>query len=109
MPIVGDREKIARISAALMLTRDMSQAVETVLGADMTLQMRIALEQTSDKDDMVCQIMRTRVCAAIKTGVVFGFHDSVVPMVSQLAAKVKTLIHFNRAVHARTYDSLLRA
>ena len=96
------------IAAALATTRDISQAVETVLGADVTQQMRIALEQTADRRDVVCGLMRTRVCAAIKSGVASGFHESVTPLVSQLVAKVNKLIRLNRAVHAPTYDRILR-
>ena len=107
VPIVG-RDKVVLIAAALATTRDISQAVETVLGADVTQQMRIALEQTADRRDVVCGLMRTRVCAAIKSGVASGFHESVTPLVSQLVAKVNKLIRLNRAVHAPTYDRILR-
>jgi hypothetical protein len=100
-----DNDKLARIASALASDRDMHQAVETV--TDVTRPIAIAIEQCADSNDVVCNLMRTRLCAAIKSGTIIGFHPSAVLLVQQLAVKVNLLIAINRRVHGPTYDRLL--
>ncbi len=89
------------------IARHMRTAVETVLGANMSRQMSIALEQCADKNNEVYKIMRSRVSTAIKEGRVVGLHDSIAPLVLELAAKVNRLIRINRVVHAATYNRIM--
>jgi len=100
-----DNAKLARIASALASDRDMRQAVETV--TDVTRPIAIAIEQCADSNDVVCNLMRTRLCDAIKSGAIIGFHPSAVLLVQQLAVKVNLLIAINRRVHGPTYDRLL--
>jgi hypothetical protein len=101
--------RVARIGAALASNHDMLNAVETTLGADMTQAMRTAVEQSSSDNDAVYLLMRNRLSVAIRNGSLTGFHDSVVPMVLELAVKVNRLIRINRAVHGATYERILCA
>ena len=103
-PIVGP-DRVACIGAALALDRDMTLAVETVL--DVTRPIAIAIEQCADNNDVVCNLMRARLSAVLKTGAISGFHPSAVLLVQQLAVKVNHLIRVNRAVHGETYDQIL--
>jgi len=105
VPLVGG--EIARIGAALVQRpSDMSQAIESVIA--MTRQMQIAVEQSSDDNDRVCQLMRGRIRAAMKEGRFAGIHESIVEAVRALAVRFSHVLHVNRAVHGVNYDRILR-
>ena len=105
VPLVGG--EIARIGAALaQQPSDMSQAIESVIA--MTRQMQIAVEQSSDDNDRVCQLMRGRMRAALKEGRFTGIHSSIVEAVRALAVRFSHVLHVNRAVHGVNYDRILR-
>lgn len=104
-PSVG-QEKTASITAFLASNGNMGEAVETVLGGDVTPAILIAVDQCLDKNNGVYVIMRRRVVAAMRTADFKDFRDYAVPLVQGLVNKVRLLISHNRRVHGPTYERI---
>ena len=104
-PSVG-QEKTASITALLASNGNMREAVETVLGGDVTPAILIAVDQCSDKNNAVYVIMRRRVVAAMRSADFKDFRDYAVPLVQGLVKKVRVLIDLNRRVHGPTYEGV---
>jgi hypothetical protein len=102
--VVG-ADSAKQIAAALESNRDMLQAVEIVVAVARPV--AIAIEQCANPTDPVYLLMRTRIRAAIKSGVPAGLPDAIAPMALKLAVKVNRVISINRAVHGPTYDRIL--
>ena len=98
-------DTVTQIVAALATNRDMLNAAESII--NVTPPIRIAIDQSSDTNDHVYRLMRTRLTTAIKTGALGSFHDSVKPQVMRLATKVNQLIQVNRRIHGVTYNRIL--
>ena len=101
--------ELTGVAAALKKdASDMRAAVETVLGANMmTPAVVIAIEQSSDKSNVLYNLVRTRVVDAIKTGNVTSFLELVRPQVAHFLNQVNRVIQINNQVHEATYAGIL--